>query len=880
MTHKNWSQYKNRKKFMKKIFLIILVLVAFVETAQAADIPVSSNGADVLSDNAICSLREAIINANDDLPTWEDCPQGADADTIILQNDVTYNLTISGPDVFTSDAGDLDIVDTDALTITTNDPDGEPATIDATDLIALNKPDRIFDINGPSTITINNVVLQNAKVNIDSDSLPNGGCIQVLNATNLTITNSTLQNCTVATTGATDVKGGALYFTGVAAGMTLTNVSMINNLAERTLDNTADLQAAGAAIYFLTDDPAGDANITDSTFSSNTTFNEYGEVEAAVDLASSSSDFDIFINNSTFDLNTTSSNDNQAYGGSLRLVQFQTAEIINSTISNSTLNAATIASGAGIYFSNVSHKIEIRNTTISGNSAQGEVLSTGGGLANDDIAGDLYLSFVTITGNTSGTETAANSQGGGMSVVTPTTIINSIFADNTVLGVDPNGPDCNSVAITSLGHNVITDPSNCAALDGTDDVLVAGSLNALADNGGSTFTHDFEVGYDANDAADADCLDALGVEVTTDQRGAPRTRGSCDVGAYELGTFYDDDDGDGFAGTSSSFFFDNAFVTDDDCNDAEAGINPDAPEICDDFDNDCDDEIDEDFADKGDACSNGLGLCESPGQMVCNGAGDGTECDAVAGDSADEVCDDLDNDCDGETDEASAIDASTWYLDFDGDGFGVPDDTQLACSQPADYTDNTDDCNDDDSTANPSATEVCDGADNDCDSAIDDGFDAGDSCSVGVGACTDTGIMECTDDGTDTECNATAAASSDEDCDDDIDNDCDGDTDADDSDCEVTAGDDDDTVIIDTDADGIADADDNCPDDSNADQLDTDADGEGDECEVASSGGGGCSLQASPISTATALTLMISTLMILVPMRAYHLITPEENTKA
>lgn len=69
-----------------------------------------------------------------------------------------------------------------------------------------------------------------------------------------------------------------------------------------------------------------------------------------------------------------------------------------------------------------------------------------------------------------------------------------------------------------------------------------------------------------------------------------------------------------------------------------------------------------------------------------------------------------------------------WYKDTDNDGYaqtGAPTITQ--CSRPVGYkaaielTATTGDCNDNNATINPAATEVCDGSDNDCDGAIDEG---------------------------------------------------------------------------------------------------------------------------------------------------------------
>jgi hypothetical protein len=80
-------------------------------------------------------------------------------------------------------------------------------------------------------------------------------------------------------------------------------------------------------------------------------------------------------------------------------------------------------------------------------------------------------------------------------------------------------------------------------------------------------------------------------------------------------------------------------------------------EICNDLDDDCDGEVDEDFADKGMACTVGEGVCEAMGVYVCKTDCAGLECDAVPGEPGvegpvdDPTCSDgMDNDCDGHTD--------------------------------------------------------------------------------------------------------------------------------------------------------------------------------------------------------------------------------------
>ena len=92
-----------------------------------------------------------------------------------------------------------------------------------------------------------------------------------------------------------------------------------------------------------------------------------------------------------------------------------------------------------------------------------------------------------------------------------------------------------------------------------------------------------------------------------------------------------------------------------------------------------------------------------------------------------EECDGIDQDCDGDIDEDPVV-AATWYIDGDGDGYGVDDPKQRvsACTQPDGYSAEDTDCDDTAPAVHPFAKEVCDGLDNNCDEHIDtDAIDIG-----------------------------------------------------------------------------------------------------------------------------------------------------------
>ena len=105
-----------------------------------------------------------------------------------------------------------------------------------------------------------------------------------------------------------------------------------------------------------------------------------------------------------------------------------------------------------------------------------------------------------------------------------------------------------------------------------------------------------------------------------------------------------------------------------------------------------------------------------------------------------EVCDGLDNDCDGSVDD-SAVDAQTWYVDFDGDGFGESSSSIESCLQTQGYADNSDDCDDGDINIYPGASEQANNVDDNCDGTVDEGTPAfdndGDGYSSLDGDCDD-----------------------------------------------------------------------------------------------------------------------------------------------
>ena len=323
---------------------------------------------------------------------------------------------------------------------------------------------------------------------------------------------------------------------------------------------------------------------------------------------------------------------------------------------------------------------------------------------------------------------------------------------------DPNRFPGNTEVCDVGGHDEDCDPATYGFRDLDSDGAPDAACCNTAEDGTS------RCGTDCNDAASTTHPSAPEVCDGADNNCDTRV----DEGVTE--TFWPDADGDGFgspAGPPMTACFSPAdhADNDDDCDDTRAEVNPGNPEICDTagLDENCD----------GEANPPSLCMCVGSGSRPCTLPGacaSGTEtCSGGLWGSCStapiaESCNGLDDDCDGTIDDGVDI---VCYPDADNDGYAVavPDPDAVAVRRcpdasrpavggcPANTTNRRPfgvdvDCNDGPggSTIHPGAPEVCNGQNDDCDAATDEGVsvicyaDADGDTYAGVGA---AGVPTC-----------------------------------------------------------------------------------------------------------------------------------------
>lgn len=168
-----------------------------------------------------------------------------------------------------------------------------------------------------------------------------------------------------------------------------------------------------------------------------------------------------------------------------------------------------------------------------------------------------------------------------------------------------------------------------------------------------------------------------------------------------------------------------------DCDDSNPAIHPGADELCNGLDNNCNGTIGDNAVDAptwyGDADGDGYGTpfvsltqCDQPTGYVASFL-DCNDNNAAMNPGEAEVCDGLDNDCNGTVD-VNAVDVPTWYLDSDLDGYGENSITLTGCAQPNGFAAAGGDCDDGNEFVNPGVAETCGNfTDDNCDGNTDEG---------------------------------------------------------------------------------------------------------------------------------------------------------------
>ncbi|MGQ0600807.1 MAG: choice-of-anchor Q domain-containing protein [Anaerolineales bacterium] len=557
---------------------------------EAASLIVNTTADPNSPGDGLCSLREAINNANTDLDlTSGDCVAGSGADIITFSvtgiisltqvpatlthalPTITTHVTLIGPGaanltirVHANSVGVFAVGSGGTFTL---------SGLRVADGLTTGSGGGIFNDGG--TVTVADSVFSNNR------AINHGGAIYSTGG--LTVSGSTFGS------NNTDANGGGIYSTG---SVVVNNSTFSNNQAD----------GSGGAIY-------GAVEIVQSTFTNNSAGGDGGGIYTDGGSIANS----IFSNNgagrygggvinafgsvavtgSTFASNTA------AYGGAILNEEASTLTILGSTFSaNSASN-----SGGGIF--NLDGYVTVTSSTISGNSASalgggiygfgnttivtstlsGNSANRGGGIYNDEGLGITDSLLVTNTAtldgggiyigtdggfniaNTTLSANTAMNNGGGFfhsSGASSGLLANITFYGNgaasggaifnetsglvltrTLIAYSTSGANCaGPVAVTDGGYNVQTASLSCGNTipSHASTASFCSLLDPLQYNGGPTKTHalrlllpDPPCPPGGNPAIDT--VPLANCALSTDQRGAARPHGvACDIGAFEFGS--------------------------------------------------------------------------------------------------------------------------------------------------------------------------------------------------------------------------------------------------------------------------------------------------------------------------------------------------------
>ncbi|MEO0508581.1 MAG: right-handed parallel beta-helix repeat-containing protein [Verrucomicrobiota bacterium] len=312
-----------------------------------------------------------------------------------------------------------------------------------------------------------------------------GGALSFSSGSNATIRNSNIDN------NVGEVAGGGIRINNSTTTVDIENSTINQNEAQGVSEDGGGLTISGGAQVI----------ITNSEVNENTSEGNGG----AIQIQNSGSSV-------TVERTTISGNSAEA-GGGIRSDEGNVT-VIESTISG---NEATDGEGGGINATR-GDQLTVENSTVSGNEASG-----GGGGIVVSTGASATVESSTIAFNNSGA--------GGAGIRFSTDSGSTFTASNTIFSENRNSGVLNSIggSVDSSGFNLFDDDGgSIVGSTLTDQLNGSPDLQALADNGGATFTHAL--------GASSDAIDSGSSNQATDQRGFLRPAGSqSDIGAFEFG---------------------------------------------------------------------------------------------------------------------------------------------------------------------------------------------------------------------------------------------------------------------------------------------------------------------------------------------------------
>jgi CSLREA domain-containing protein len=361
----------------------LALLVLSAGAAHAATIVVNST-ADTVAVDSLCTLREAIINANNDAATYPDCTAGSGADTITFSVNGIITLGSALPDV------------TSALTISGNGTADTVIQANASANVATYGLILVTTANGD--LTLRNVTLRHggsAAASVD------GGCVSATTGGKLTLADSIVESCYGRFGGGVSASSASLTLTNtlvqnnfatvdgggidtLSSAVTITHSTITNN---RNINPSSN--GAGGGITTLDNSRF---TMTGSVVSNNTLTGTLGGIGGGLYVSGFSGGAVVIIS-SVITGNSASPNNAGTDGGGVYYAGSDPLTIINTVVANNTASDK----GGGIYDA-ATGTLALANVTVSGNSAPGG----GGGLYRTAAGGIANLQNALLAGNAGG----------------------------------------------------------------------------------------------------------------------------------------------------------------------------------------------------------------------------------------------------------------------------------------------------------------------------------------------------------------------------------------------------------------------------------------------------------------------------------------------